>query len=442
VRCSGGDRLAHTALSTLALVGALAFVVTGCTETRQQGKVLIVQRIAAANPDSATTVNVDAACASDEKLIGGGYAFPEPPLSSGNPLIIQASYPLSEGSWRIVVTRPQSFDQDRDGIALVASWATCASTPGGQLEVDIVQSALVRPPAGGFFESATAEASCPEESVMTSGGFRVSPHESDQWEVAGLYNSWVWGSAPASQSSWEVDVRRIAGQQGPTPPSMSAYALCAQPPIDSSRLVEADSEKREPINFGYLDGVALCNSDEVASGGGYSFSGDPLVPHVVASSKGGLVEGNWAVTAIHGHQVGEPSGVQVTAICIEVPVIVDVAIVSPRGEICTHCTADVEMPVRVGVDPTDPQMSEPIDFVAEASDGQGDPLTGSALVWTRYTDPAAPGVPLGTGESFTARLPAPPPGEATVGYLIQVVASDPSGNMGSDYVVVIVEADA
>src|SRR5687767_12194362 len=80
VRCSGRDRLAHTALSTLALVGALAFVSTGCTETRQQGKVQIVQRVAAANPDSATTVNVDAACASDEKLIGGGYAFPEPPL--------------------------------------------------------------------------------------------------------------------------------------------------------------------------------------------------------------------------------------------------------------------------------------------------------------------------------------------------------------------------
>jgi len=40
-------------------------------------------------------------------------------------------------------------------------------------------------------------------------------------------------------------------------------------------------------------------------------------------------------------------------------------------------------------------MSEPIDFAAEATDGAGDPLTGNALVWTSYTDPAAAGVTAG-----------------------------------------------
>lgn len=423
-------------LLSLAIMGAAC-------GSREEGKVRITDRVEAVNLDSASTALLDAECSTGEELIGGGYSIMEPPLDSGNPLIIEASFPFSGEVWRTVVTRPASFRQDRDGIPLAFSWATCASIPGDQLDTDVVASSQATPPTGGSFESVTTQATCPADSELTSGGFRVSPADNDRWDVAGLYNAWMWTSAPANDLRWGVTLRRIAGIQGPTPPSVRAYALCARTPIESSRLVENEAEKRDPtINFGYLDGVAECDSDEIATGGGYSFSGDPLVPHVVSTSTSQLLDGNWRIVATHGHQVGEGSGVLVTAVCVPIPVIVDVDIVSPRGEICTTCVTQVEYPVRVGLDPNDPQMSEPIEFSASATDGDGDPLTGNALVWTAYTDPAAAGFPLGTGESFTARLPAPPAGETTVGYLIKVVASDPDGNTGSDSVVVIVVAGA
>jgi hypothetical protein len=419
------------------LAGLLVFLAS-CPTTRE-GKVRITQRPMVANIDSAGTVNVDATCIAGEKLLGGGYSFSEPPLSTGNPLIVEASYPLNDESWRIVVTRPASFEQDRDGIPLAVSWATCAALPEGDLRADIVESPEATASFSPSFETATATATCPADTVLTGGGFRVSPAADDEWTVAGLFNSWIWDSAPTSDGGWAATLRRITGQQGPTPPTLRAYSVCAGSPIDSSHIVEADAGKREPINFVYWDGLAQCEGSEVASGGGYSFSGDALVPHLVATTKPEILDRTWTVTAIHGHQTGSSGGVSVKAVCIGVPVIVDVAILNPRGEICTDCTVLIEHPVRVGVDPADPTMSEQIEFAAEATDGAGDPLTGNALVWTSYTDPSAAGSPLGIGESFTARLPAPPTGQATIGYLIEVVAADPSGATASDSVVVIVE---
>jgi hypothetical protein len=145
------------------------------------------------------------------------------------------------------------------------------------------------------------------------------------------------------------------------------------------------------------------------------------------------------LTGIHGFQTESAGGLSVKAVCIRVPAIVDVTILAPRGDFCTDCTVLIEEPIRVGLDPADPTMSEPIDFAAEATDGVGDPLSGNAIVWTAYSDPSAPGSGLGTGESFSARLPAPPVGQPTVGYLVEVVATDPSGATASDSVVIIVE---
>ncbi|HJR45884.1 MAG TPA: hypothetical protein VJ927_09795 [Actinomycetota bacterium] len=346
---------------------------------------------------------------------------------------------MNDQVWRTVVTRPSDFDQDRDGIPLATGWAICASTPNAPPDVEVVASPVVMASSSPTLETATTSVTCPEGSTMTAGGFRVIPAADDRWEVAGLYNAWVWDSAPADGASWSATLRRIAGQQGPTPPSLRAYALCAQTPISSNRLVEVDTEKREPINFVYWDGQAECDADEVASGGGYTFTGEALVPHLVATSKPVVADGTWTIAAINGHQTGAAAGVSLAAVCIDVPVIVDVNILSPRGEICGTCTVDVEYPFVAGLDPSDPSMSEPIDFAAAATDGSGDPLTGDALEWTSYVDPAGSGTPLGTGESFTARLPAPPPGQS-VGYVIEVVASDAAGNTGSDFVVVMVVA--
>lgn len=417
-------------------------LLASCSTTRE-GKVRITQRPTAANIDPEVTVNVDAACIAGEKLLGGGYSFSEPPIIPlpNYPLIVEASYPLNDEVWRIVVTRPPRSEPNHDGIPLAVSWATCAALPEGDLRADIVESPETTASSSPTLETATATTTCPGGTVLTGGGFRVSPAGDE--DGSGLYNSWIWDSAPTGDAGWEATLHRIPGQQLPPPPTLRAYSVCARPPIDSSHVVEVDAAKREePIGYGYWDGLAQCESSEVASGGGYSFSGDAMVPHLVATTKPDVLAGTWTVTAIHGHETGSPGGVSVKAVCIGVPVIVDVTILSPRGEICTDCTAPIEHPVRVGVDPADPTMSERIDFAAAATDGAGDPITGNALVWASYTDPSAPGSPLGIGESFAARLPAPPSGQAPIGYLIEVVAADPSGSTASDSVVVIVERGA
>lgn len=372
-------------------------------------------------------------------MVGGGYSFAEPPLEAGNPLIVEASYPLDARTWRVIVTRPEAFDQDRDGIPLATSWVTCVAFPDDVLQTRIVASSLAMATAGSTTENATASADCPEGAVLTGGGFSVTPAADDRWEVAGLYNAWTWESVPTADGSWEATLHRIRGQQGPTPPSLRAYSVCAETLIDTSHVVEASAEKRMPINYVYWDGAAVCTNGEVASGGGYAFVGDPLVPHLVADTSPEVLEGAWVVAAINGHQVGSSAGVDLKAVCVVLPTIVDVVITSPRGEICRDCTTPIEQPVRVGLDPADPSMSEPIDFAAQATDGSGDPLTGGALVWRMYMDPSTSGTEIGTGESFSARLPAPPAGQTLTGYLIEVVATEGSGVSASDTVFVIVD---
>jgi hypothetical protein len=420
----------------LLLAAILVFGIAACA--RDEGKVQIAPAVKAANLDSSKTVHLDAECSASKRLLGGGYEFLEPPLSLGSPLIVQASFPLNDRTWRVTVTRPRSFDEDRDGIPTVFVQALCASISGAPIDVAVVSSDEVQASAGSSFDTAEASVSCPDETVRTSGGFKVTPASDDAWNIAGLYNSWMWESAPQGDSGWRARLRRIAGSQGPTPPKLRTYALCSDPPIDAAHVTSASAVRRDPsINFGYLDGVAMCGEDEIASGGGYAFGGDPLVPHVIPKSLGHLKDGSWAVSAIHGFQVGGSSGLTVSAVCIAIPQIVDATILSPRGETCSDCTVFIEYPVAVGVDPSDPTMSESITFTGAATDGQGNALTGSALAWTSYAEPGGTGTPLGTGASITTRLPAPVAGES-VGYVIELVASDSAGNTGSDTIVVIV----
>ncbi|MGH2554822.1 MAG: hypothetical protein ACRDHO_03785 [Actinomycetota bacterium] len=424
------------------LLCGLFLLLTNCTTVRE-GKVRIAQRPRVVNIETEGTHTLDARCADGERLLGGGYSIsepPEPPLSGGAPLIVEASYPLSDEVWRVVVTRPASFEQEQDGLPLAVAWATCADVPDANLEVTTVESSGVRAverPQGDI-ETATATSTCRDGTVLTGGGFRVTPGADDPWDVAGLHNGWVWDSAPTSTGGWTTTINRIVSPSR-DPPTIRAYVVCAGTPLEESAVVEADAEPREPIGFVYRDGVAQCGEGEVASGGGFSFGGSPLVPHLVATSTPDVLEGSWSLTAFHGADASVlAAAVSVKAVCIRVPVIVDVAIVRPRGERCPNCTVDVEFPVRVGVDPMDPAMSESIEFVAEGTDGEGDPLTGGALQWTSYSDPSGPGMPLGTGESFTASLPAPPAGQDEVAYLVEVVATDPSGNSASDSVFIIV----
>lgn len=417
-----------------AVIALLFIGVIGCT--RDEGKVQITPVIGAASLDRHETVEVDADCTGDSKLIGGGYQIFEPTLSSGNPLIIEASYPVSDTTWRVIATRPPSFDKDQDGVPTVVTAAYCLSVSSGEIDVSVVESGAVTPTPGGAFESATAEATCPDGLLRTAGGFRVRPAADDEWDVAGLYSAWVWETAP-SPGGWHVQLHRILGQQGPTPPTFRAVALCLGEPVDQVREVQAAAAKRDPsINYGYLDGSANCNSLEIASGGGFEFGGDPLVPHVTTQSHSSISDGLWLVSGIHGHQVGATGALTVHAVCVEIPRIVDAAILSPRGEVCTNCVTYIEYPVVVETDSNNPSQSEPIDLVGSATDGLANPLTGSALVWTAYGGGGTP-ISLGTGEMITASLPGP--GSAgSIGYIIELVATDADGNEDSDSIAVVV----
>lgn len=417
-----------------AVIALLILGVLGCT--RDEGKVQITPVLDAESLDTQETVELDAVCRGGGKLIGGGYQIFEPTLSSANPLIIEAAYPVNDTVWRVVATRPPSFDEDQDGIPTVVASAYCLSLSEGELDVTIVESSAVTPTPGGSFESGSAEATCPDGSLRTSGGFRVSPASDDQWDIAGLYNAWVWESAPTTDG-WLVQIHRILGQQGPTPPSFRAFTLCVGNPINDVREVQADAGKRDPaINYGYLDGAASCNSSEIAPGGGFEFEGDTLVPHVVTGSYSSLGDGLWLVSGIHGHQRAETGGLVVHAVCVEIPQIIDAMILSPRGEVCNDCVAPIEQPVVVEPDPSNPSESEPIDFTGSATDGQGNPLTGSALVWTAHGGGGSP-ISLGTGETLTSSLPAPTAG-GSIGYIVELVASDPDGNQDSDSIAVVV----
>jgi len=396
--------------SLLMLSTALALVVS-CDE--RQGNVAATTRVEATVVEPGDRESLSIFCQAGESLVGGGYGFREPPLDLNHPPIIEASYPLG-AAWRVTVLNPSDGE---DGV--VFGYAYCLRTPGLSLSKVIRESAWVE---AAYNNGSISTVSCPANSIALSGGFQVKPDTDESWDGAGLYNAYLTESLPTTAggnpTGWRV--RQHFFGDFDHPPSTKAYVLCANQGLEEARVVTVRAERRSQSGFLYFDGRSPCEAGEFVFGGGFQFSGDPLIPHVVYQNTAVSHLSVWEITSIYGFETGSSGVVNVSAICTSIPRYIAVRIVQPTG---------LE---KVQIDPSNPDSTPPLAFNAQASDTDGNPLSGASLQWTRN------GVNFGTGESFTSTLPAPPPGTDFIDYLITVTATDSDGLSASDSVHIFV----
>ena len=144
-------------------------------------------------------------------------------------------------------------------------------------------------------------------------------------------------------------------------------------------------------------------------------------PHYESKTVNGFR--SWEVVGRFGYPGSLPvDALKTWAVCIELPVVT-VHIFDP--------TALLAEPIYTA-DPGDPAQSVPITLVAESSDADNNPLTGSALQWI-FRDGT-----LGTGESITFTLPAPAPAEDFLDHEVEVIAMDADGNSARATIVITV----
>jgi hypothetical protein len=403
-------------------------------------------RSAPVGPGSHT---LTANCLEHELLLGGGYRTSPPALDAPFYPSFEASYPSGPRSWSVVVFARESAGDP----PVVVVEAYCLTRPIAR--VSIVESAagtaVAR--ADGFYTS-THTASCPDGSVLTSGGFRTT----HTMPNAGIHNAWITGSNPTGSggraASWRVAVDAIQWPPPPGPPLTRAYAVCASPAplvegaptpfprvrgpgarapasglagrITAGTLVAVTAPNVTEFGYTYQAGIAVCPAGELTVGGGHTFDGDRLIPHHIhRTSVGEDVPGGvqaaparrsvlrrpamdarrlpragahaepfraWRIGSIYGFQRGQENSVVAYVACIRFPEVhLTVRIVSPME----GASARLEFEPGGGA-----ARTVPIGFRAIAGDGSGQYVAEADFVWT------LDGAPLGSGEHFTATLAA------------------------------------
>lgn len=392
-------------LSFLRLLLLFALVAVGCTpsscdrKSRFEKPFYITTNSEVAIVDGPGRYELNARCKSGQQLLGGGYHMPawETSMEPG----VTANYPPAADTWRVVfeVTDSQ-FSNQVDGNPLVAA-AYCLTTSDYPLSLTIV-SESTSPPANAT--EVSIDVKCPAGSVLTGGGYRTGISGPN----FGTYNSNLFVSAPTIATNGIADGWQIAAHYFPqeTPPESTVYALCAgQNLVAGPAVVEALDYTTLPYAWGWATSSAECPRDMFTTGGGYSLIGDLWIPRQASSvsAKGEFI--GWSNDVAFGYQTTnydfrpcDPSvnpdcaKTAAFAACIEIPDIpfVSVQILQPdEGQ-------------SFGSVAPDHTSTEPITFVAEAFDEDGNELGGSALQWTLN------GYPMGTGDTVTFVVPTSP----------------------------------
>jgi hypothetical protein len=360
-----------------------------------------------------------------------------------SPLIIEASFPAGSDRWTVIAHNPNTEGNELTFGATVRVEAYCLTKP--IVVIQIVSSPTVTVEFGTLL--VPIDATCPSGSFVTAGGYRTS----HTVRHAGLYNSWVWASAPfvTPEQGWRVEQNVIAWQATPSPPTTTAYAICAAPnllanyclptgrggrercglgTITAGTAVSGVAPPVDPFGYTYYEGDISCSADEVTVGGGYQFVGDTVeqywIPHnIYRTGLSDPFSGVWGIGGVAGFQTARYGGTGVGGItayatCIKLPpVYLTVRILSPADRSSPELAS-----TGAGGGPAD--KTDFITFAAIAGDGTGALVSDATFEWT------VDGDPLGTGETVTASLPA---SQCTiVDRRIQVTATDSAGHIATD----------
>jgi hypothetical protein len=96
--------------------------------------------------------------------------------------------------------------------------------------------------------------------------------------------------------------------------------MCVSDPADVLKPAAAEdveAEREEPVNFGVLSGVATCPGHGFATGGGFSLSGDQLVPRSVLKDQATFLFTGWDIRGVYGFQIGGSESLTVRPLCFE-----------------------------------------------------------------------------------------------------------------------------
>jgi len=360
-----------------------------------------------------------ARCRSDEQMLGGGYYMPAS-LSSMN-IGATASYPSANDTWTVIFEVADSLAANQlEGSVLIGS-VYCLTTQDYPID-SVVVSETTSPAANA--EELTVTVSCPDNSVLTGGGFRTGISGTD----FGIHNADLFVSAPTMASNGTASGWQVAAHYFPqdNPQPTTAYAVCATENLIAGPLVVDDLDYTTlPYAWGLASPSAECPRDMFTTAGGYSLIGDMLIPRQASSSTARSQFLIWQNEIVFGYQTTDydfrpcdpsvnPNCARTSAFaaCVEIPDIpfVSVKILQPDHDQSFD-----------GVSP-DNTSTAPITFVAEGFDEGGNALTGAWLQWSIN------GVPVGTGESITTALPTTPDSVSQV--WVRVTAT---GNSTSTY---------
>jgi hypothetical protein len=386
----------------------ISSIMIGCFD-RFPDSFFIAVRPAVATVDKPGRIELAANCLSGEQLLGGAYSLIDGTGDSTS-LAVTASYPSSGGTWTVVVDPPTdpAFWTRVQG-SIVIDNAYCLTTPNYPLDLVTVAGTTG---SVGTVAFPSVIASCPPNSVLTGGGYQTQP----VGPTPGIYNSDLMMSAPTFDANkvatgWQVKLAYVMNE---TTPETKVFARCARKNLSQGTVVEQTLDLTKlAAAFDFRDVASDCPPNTFTTAGGYWLVGDPLIPHPVSWSYAQNQFSRWKFRGLWGYQTAKynfrpcdpnanPDCAKVAAVaaCIPFPNIpvVKVKITSPKNG-----DPFPPLPGTLGQ-----QMTAPVVFTAQATDEQGAPLTGNSLQWFLN------GAPFGTGESFTAPLPAPGLSQFTV----------------------------
>lgn len=419
-----------TLLTVLALVLAGPVLVSACGK-RDLGYFRINERLEAGRVEVPGTTEVTATCRAGEQLVGGGYSLsPATPLGSAtdgseiNPLVVLASVPSDPPeSWTVRVFNPDEESDGPNAGSLVLAEAYCVVADHFPLRMERVRSDAVSPSFSGSTDLAV---SCPDGSTLTAGGFETTP--TVPW--AGLHNAWFLRSVPMTGQDGVADGWRLTHHvidwRGTLPdvpgPESRVHALCARQNLSGAEAVSGPLDTNPGANYWHHEGEVLCPRDQFAVGGGYGFTGDPLIPHHVFRAQGTGDFGGWEQGTIYGHETGAPGEVTGWAACIRAPELAFVVHITEPADGAT-----------IGPSSDGGGETDPVTFSAVAVDETGNVLGGVSFEWTDN------GAPLGTGSTVSAPLTAQTcaEGEGFIDHEITVTGTNADGDTSTDSITVL-----
>jgi hypothetical protein len=348
--------------------------------------------------DAETTKEVS--CDADEVLLGAGFIVNGVSLSVDNAIAIQANHPTTENGWLLKVVRDPASSTPAVSVSLYLYCMT--RTDGASLTISShavsgSSTTLTRRPSG----VATGEAAvpCPGGEDLTSGGFEMTLARADP--TAAVYNSWIWSSQPAAnRSSWEVEGAFI--ENGDPLPSMRPYALCVSDPDDvlrSSDAADVAAVRANGYNYDFYEGVAPCGERAIATGGGFQFAGDRLVPHVILTDMIGAKFAGWRARGVFGFQTGTSAALTIRPLCF--------------ASLPIERPPDVDLKPVVGPDPlhsTGCPDNAPTCFTFSVINDGSDPAPPSEAAWDGPGPAVRTNVPsLAAGQSADMTIAVPNP---------------------------------